>query len=200
MPDLSPIPENASRTVGDELSRAHQHTPTPSNHCLYGLVGDVARAGSEGTEANPHAIAVNFMAYLSCAIGCGPYLPIGNTWHHARIFTLHVGRSGRGRKGDAMSFVVRLDATVRNLSEALSPQLHRGGLSTREGLVALIHDGYRHGKQDMPPVEDKRLWVVESEFANVLQQMLLQNSMFERNYLPDKGQKKVEVGGHCWQD
>ena len=45
-----------------------------------------------------------------------------------------------------------------------------GGLSTREGLAALIHDGYRSGQQEVPAIADKRLWVVESEFANVLQQ------------------------------
>lgn len=144
--------------------------PTASQACLYGLVGDVARAGGDGTEANPHAIAVNFMAYLSCAVGCGPYLPVGNTWHHPRLFTLHIGRSGRGRKGDALSLVLRLDAAVRKLDEPYAPQLHRGGLSTREGLVALIHDGYRQGRLDIPTVDDKRLWVVESEFANVLHQ------------------------------
>jgi len=52
----------------------------------------------------------------------------------------------------------------------LAPQIHRGGLSSREGLVALIHDGYRHGGQVVAPVHDKRLWVVESEFSNVLHQ------------------------------
>ena len=33
-----------------------------------------------------------------------------------------------------------------------------------------MHDGYRQGRQDVPAIEDKRLWVVESEFANVLHQ------------------------------
>jgi len=33
-----------------------------------------------------------------------------------------------------------------------------------------MHDGYRQGRQDIPAIEDKRLWVVESEFANVLHQ------------------------------
>lgn len=150
--------------------QALDDAPTASQACLYGLVGDVARAGGDGTEANPYAIAVNFMAYLSCAVGCGPYLPVGNTWHHPRLFTLHIGRSGRGRKGDALSLVLRLDAVVRKLGEPYAPQLHRGGLSTREGLVALIHDGYRHGRLDIPAVDNKRLWVVESEFANVLHQ------------------------------
>ncbi|MDR7270659.1 putative DNA primase/helicase [Pelomonas saccharophila] len=144
--------------------------PVPDAACLYGLVGDVALEGSEGAETNPIAIAGNFIAYLSCAIGRTPHLAVGNTSHHARLFFLHVGRSGRGRKGDAVSLVTRIDELVRRKGRSLAPQIHRGGLSSREGLAALIHDGYRVGTQDVAAVEDKRLWVVESEFANVLQQ------------------------------
>ena len=149
---------------------AHRNAPQPDPACLYGLIGDVARAGSDGTETNAYAIAANFMAYLSCAVGRGVYLPVGNTRHHARLFCLHVGRSGRGRKGDAVSLVLRIDQALRAMDNAFAPQIHRGGLSTREGLAALIHDGYRQGRQDVPAIEDKRLWVVESEFANVLHQ------------------------------
>ena len=69
-----------------------------------------------------------------------------------------------------MSLVLRIDAALRIIDDAFVPQVHRGGLSTREGLAALIHDGYRQGRQDVPAIEDKRLWVVESEFANVLHQ------------------------------
>jgi hypothetical protein len=163
-------PSFGDEQIDDDSPHTHRNAPQPDPICLYGLVGNVARAGSEGTETNAHAIAANFMAYLSCAIGRGVYLPIGNTRHHTRLFCLHIGRSGRGRKGDAVSMVLRIDAALRAIDDAFVPQVHRGGLSTREGLAALIHDGYRQGRQDIPGIEDKRLWVVESEFANVLHQ------------------------------
>ena len=155
---------------GADADAQQAHAPVPDPACLYGLVGDVAREGSDGSETNPIAIAGNFLAYLSCAIGRAPYLAVGNTSHHPRIFFLHVGRSGRGRKGDAVSLVLRIDEALRAQAVELAPQIHRGGLSSREGLAALIHDGYRAGQQEVPAIEDKRLWVVESEFANVLQQ------------------------------
>ena len=148
----------------------HRNAPIPDRDCLYGLIGEIALSGSDGTETNPYAIAANFMAYLSCALGRRVYLPVGNTWHHARLFCLHIGRSGRGRKGDAVQLVMRIDQALRELDDRFAPQIHRGGLSTREGLVALMHDEYRQGKQEFPAIEDKRLWVVESEFANVLHQ------------------------------
>ena len=163
-------PQDATDDEDGATVVGHRNAPDADPACLYGLIGDVARAGSDGTETNACAIAANFMAYLSCAIGRGVYLPIGNTRHHARLFCLHIGRSGRGRKGDAVSLVLRIDQTLRAMDDAFAPQIHRGGLSTREGLVALMHDGYRQGRQDVPAIEDKRLWVVESEFANVLHQ------------------------------
>jgi hypothetical protein len=101
-------------------------------------LGSIARAGSDGTETNAYAIATNFMAYLSCAVGRGVYLPIGNTRHHARLFCLHIGRSGRGRKGDAVSLVLRIDAALRALDDALLELanqvlafLHQRGQATR---------------------------------------------------------------------
>ncbi len=149
---------------------SHRNSPAPDPACLYGLVGEVARAGSEGNESNPYAIATNFLVYLSCAIGRGTFLQIGNTEHHPRIFSLHVGRSGRGRKGDSLALVIKIDEFIRAHNPLLCPQIHRGGLSSREGLAALIHDGFQQGGQEVPGMDDKRLWVVESEFANVLQQ------------------------------
>lgn len=151
-------------------SQLHRNIPTADPKCLYGLVGDVALAGSDGNETNPFAIALNFLSYISCALGRGIYLPVGNTAHHPRLFGLHVGRSGRGRKGDSLSLVIKIHEAINSLDPCISPQIHRGGLSSREGLATLIHDGFKQGNQEVPAVEDKRLWVVESEFANILQQ------------------------------
>lgn len=162
--------QRRSATSAAGIDGRHRNVPQPAPECLYGLIGEIARAGSAGTEANAYAIAANLIAYLSCAVGRSVYLPIGNTWHHPRLFCLHIGRSGRGRKGDALSLVFRIDEALRAQDDSLTLQIHRGGLSSREGLVALIHDGYRQGRQEIPAVQDKRLWVVESEFANVLHQ------------------------------
>ena len=148
----------------------HRNAPRPDPACLYGLVGDVARAGGDTTEANPYAIAANLIAFMGCAVGRGPYMPIGNTWHHARMFMLHIGRSGRGRKGDAVALIGRIERALKALSQDATPQVHRGGLSSREGLVYLIHDGFKEGQTEVEPILDKRLLVIESEFANILHQ------------------------------
>lgn len=73
---------------GEESAVNHRNAPEAGTGCLYGLIGDVARAGSEGTETNAIAVAANLIAYLSCAAGRSAYLPIGNTRHHPRLFCL----------------------------------------------------------------------------------------------------------------
>ncbi len=165
---------NGDRPTPDDGPDHHRNAPRPDPACLYGLIGDIARAGSANTEANPYAIALNSMAYLSAAIGRGAFTYIGNSRHHARIFGLHVGRTGIGRKGDAASLIHRLDMSIRAADEAsgntTAPQVHTGGLSTREGLALMIHDGWKQGKNEVEPIHDKRLWVIESEFVNVLMQ------------------------------
>lgn len=144
--------------------------PKPDPAMFYGLVGDVANAAAKGTEVNPVSAAANFMSFLSANLGRDVYLSVGNTWHHCRVFTCHTGRTGRGGKGDAMSLNHRIRRRLEEVNAGLLGQTHTGGLSTREGLATLIHDGYKEGKTDVPPVDDKRLWVVETEFANVLHQ------------------------------
>ena len=149
----------------------HRNAPKPHPECLYGLIGEIARAGSKDTEANPYAIAASALAYFGVAVGRGPYFPIGDDCNHARLNFVHVGRSSRGRKGTAKKLVInRIAKAVKDLNVPLAPQIHTGGLSTREGLALMIHDGLTQGKDEVPPVEDKRLLVVESEFANVLVQ------------------------------
>lgn len=154
----------------DEFIDLHRNAPRPDPACLYGLIGDIARAGSADTEANPFAIAAAALAYLGAAVGRGPYMAVGDDWHHSNLFMQHVGRSARGRKGTAKKLVLRLAKAVKEIDEHLAPQIHRGGLSTREGLALLIHDGWMEGKTEVPAIDDKRLLVVESEFANILHQ------------------------------
>lgn len=160
----------ASDLFEEVFADTHRNAPRPDPACLYGLVRDVALAGSVNTEANPYAIAAAMLAYLGAALGRGPFMPIGDDWNHARLFLVHVGRSSRGRKGTAKKLIYRINNAVKAIDEFLVPQVHRGGLSTREGLALMIHDGYKDGKNEVPAIADKRLLVVESEFANILHQ------------------------------
>ena len=149
----------------------HRNAPKPHDGCLYGLAGDVARAAcAANREVNPHAAALAFMTVLAAGLGRGCYLAIGDDWHHPRLFALHVGRSGRGRKGTSTKLATRIARAMDDQHPDVAFQRHTGGLSSREGLVMKIHDGFKDGKNEVEPIHDKRLWVLESEFANTLHQ------------------------------
>ena len=167
--------ECTSEAIGNDC---HRNTPKPDPAMLYGLTGDVAEAGAKDSEANKFAVAASFMTFLSAAVGRYVALPIGDDVHHARLFMLHVGRSSKGRKGTATALTKKIIAAIEKKHEKTSGSyaapfcgnVHTGGLSTREGLALLIHDGIKQGKEEIPPIADKRLFVIESEFSNVLHQ------------------------------
>lgn len=147
--------------------------PTPDmDSMLYGIIGDIAYAASNGREVSPVAVALAAMSWLSAEVGPDIYLPIGDIKHHANLYTLHIGRSARGGKGESLGLVkrIRKNLQIDGIQSSISGQMHSGGLSSREGLIGAVHDGYKLNGEECPPVADKRLWIVESEFANVLVQ------------------------------
>ncbi|MEB8487282.1 MULTISPECIES: hypothetical protein [Acidithiobacillus] len=151
-----------------------QITPPPvpdTDAMLSGIIGEIARAGSDGKEVHPVAVAAACLSWLSAEIGPDICLPIGDTRHHVNLFTLHIGRSARGGKGESLGLVRRIRNTITfEREDNPCGQMHNGGLSSREGLAGAVHDGCRQGKEEVPAVDDKRLWIVEAEFSNVLAQ------------------------------
>ncbi len=146
--------------------------PVPTNAMFYGLLGRFAHCAALGTEVNPAAAMAGAMTWLTAAMGRNIGLFIGNSWHGIRINTVHVGRTSCGRKGDALGLLKRMVKFMETNADCakLLPRKHEGGLSSREGLAMLIHDSYRNGKEEIEGIEDKRLFVLEEEFANVLAQ------------------------------
>ena len=173
--------------------------PKPTKAMFYGLVGDIAREGAKGREVSKVSVALAFLSYLSAQTGRDLYIPIGDYRHPLHLFTLHVGRTAMGGKGESVQITRRIDQEIRNRvltwnqdqnekdgvlvdlkddgksdndeeKVRLLAFRHTGGLSTREGLTHFIHDQYSVGKDVIPAIEDKRLWVFEPEFQNVLAQ------------------------------
>lgn len=139
---------------------------------FHGPLGTLALRAADGTEVNPVAAMAAMLTWFGTSVGRNRAIAVGDGRHHLNLFTLHVGRSSRGGKGMALDLLKRVAKTIGHLDggDAIRPQMHTGGLSTREGLAFLIHDGFRSGNEDVPAVNDKRLVVIEPEFANVLAQ------------------------------
>jgi Protein of unknown function (DUF3987) len=150
--------------------------PRASEEVFASLPGRVVRLSERHTEAEPVAIAVQFLIGFGNAVGHGPRFFVGETPHHLNEFLAVVGTTSRARKGDSKN------AALRAIEEADPDWAHNigSGLSSGEGLIHAVRDpvtriatsGKEKGNEYLadPGVSDKRLLVVESEFSNALKQ------------------------------
>ena len=101
-----------------------------------------------------------------------PYYQVESDRHHPNLFGVLVGESAKGRKGTALT---RIRAVVSIADETWSSERFKGGLSSGEGLIHEVRDPVqkwdakeKHYETVDPGASDKRLMVVEPEFAGVL--------------------------------
>lgn len=140
----------------------------------YGLAGDLADAGSAGTEADPAGILVTTLTWASALIGARPVQYVGNSNHYARIFCVLVGASSKARKGTT-EWPVRRVMTQAEILDPISldgMRIRPGGLSSAEGLINVVRDEDGGGG-------DKRLLCIESEFGRVLRSMQRQGNTLD---------------------
>ena len=140
----------------------------PAAAAYHGLVGAIVQKLSPHTEADPVAILAQLLIGAGSLIGRGARYRVEATDHHPNEYLLIIGRTSKGRKGAALDHVMRLlEAADPRVSERTAT-----GLSTGEGIAWRLRDPQG---QD-PGVTDKRLLVIESEFAAVLKAAARDNS------------------------
>jgi hypothetical protein len=127
-----------------------------------GVLGDIATVADPGTEADKVGVYGSLLSAASALIGNDPHVMIGNTRHPLLVWTLLIGRTSTGRKGEATgtaSRIVRAAVSeVRDIEES--------GLSSGEGLIERIRDTM--DPEDEGGTMDKRLLVIETEMAMVM--------------------------------
>jgi hypothetical protein len=155
--------------------------PTIATTALHGLVGEFVALLIPHTEADPVAILVHFLVEVGSAMGRSAYYLVEADRHHTNLFALIVGSTSKARKGTSAG-------RVKQLLEIIDPQwvrsCFRTGLSTGEGLIwnvrdeiqGLVWTGTGASRQQVqgivdPGVEDKRLLVIEAEFARTISVM-----------------------------
>jgi phage/plasmid primase-like uncharacterized protein len=160
-------------------------TPWPilESDAFYGVAGEFAQAVAPYSEADPAGILLHMLVMSGCWIGAGPHALVEHQPHPPRLNALQVGRTASGRKGTAASH-------PKLLFSRLDPDWmkHRvkSGLSTGEGLTYLVRDqqmenvpikekGRHTGEFEAIVTDlgesDKRLLIIEPEFASVLKVM-----------------------------
>jgi hypothetical protein len=156
--------------------------PDPlADEAFHGLAGDVVRVLEPASEADPAALLFQGLVAFGNQVGRGPHFRVEADTHYTNEYVVLVGRTSKGRKG------VSWGQSLRPLAPAdatWATDRIQGGLSSGEGLIAAVCDpvttrqpvkekGRVVDYEDVvtnPGVADKRLLVLETEFANVLKQ------------------------------
>jgi hypothetical protein len=141
----------------------------------YGFIGKLMNVLSEGTEAIPEFMGAELLSFFSASIERGKvFVRFSSGKTEPRCNALLVADSGAGKGLSSKQFgAVKAHVKIREL---MAPE-HSGGLSTTEGLVARIKDRSEDEQGcSIEGVSDKRLFVSEEEFVNVLTQAKKGNS------------------------
>jgi hypothetical protein len=134
----------------------------PAAAAFGGLVGEIVHAVAPHTEADPVAILAQLLVAFGAAAGRGAHFAVEATRHHPNEFVVLVGDSAKARKGSSWDHVQRLLARADPTIAARTLT----GLSSGEGLIWAVRDPTGPD----PGPGDRRLLVVEPEFASVLKQ------------------------------
>ncbi len=148
---------------------------------FHGLAGELVNLIEPHTESDRAGLLVQLLIAVGNVIGRGPSFTVGGDQHYTNEFAVLVGATSKGRKGSSWS-------AIRGVVGQVDPAWFHGsiqaGLSSGEGLIWAVRDEIeatrpvRTGKGKPatesqivikdPGVSDKRLMVVESEFASTL--------------------------------
>lgn len=154
--------------------------PAPiDDAAYYGLAGDIVRTLGPQTEADPVALLIHVLVGVGNLVGRSPHFRVGGTSHHTNENAICVGKTSSARKGTAKSDTFNL---LGSIDPAWVENRVMAGLSSGEGLIWAVRDeiekqepiregrtitGYQTVIADKG-VDDKRLLVIEPEFASVL--------------------------------
>ena len=151
----------AGEAAADRSVSTLSGIPVLHPDALYGLAGELVSTIDPHTEASKAAVLISFLTAFGNAVGDGPYFVADGAKHPPRLFSVVVGTSSRSRKGTSWQ-------NVRNVMLRGDPvwteNRVQSGLSSGEGLITAVGDS----SANAGGVSDKRLQVVEEEFARVL--------------------------------
>jgi hypothetical protein len=190
---LNPDPRLSPEAEFEQVMQDNQHLvitdemPKPMRpEALHGILGHVVSCMAEQTEAPEESLLIHLLTYMGNWLGRSAVTYVGGKKHFNTLYSLIVGPTYKGRKGTAKSM-------VDDFAEALDPEWYnncvvgKSGYSTGEGLLWAIRDDrefYGKGGEPVtePGVEDKRLMIVEEEFAKTLKTASRPNNVLTAYY------------------
>ena len=142
--------------------RLSSQWPKPAPQAAFhGLAGEFVCLTEPHTEADPLALLAQFLVAFGTAAGRNAYYEVEASRHYPNEFVVLVGPSGKGRKGSSWDHV---EMALGHADPELVEERIVSGMSSGEGLIAEVRDVETDDGVD----QDKRLLVLEPEFAQVM--------------------------------
>lgn len=136
----------------------------PDEAAFFGLAGRITRLIEPHSEADPVALLAQILLVAGSLVGRTAYVGVEADRHYANFNVNLVGGTSKGRKGSSWGHA---EAIARSVDVGFGDRVE-SGLSSGEGLIDRVRDAGVDDAEGEQPAADKRLVVVESEFANVL--------------------------------
>ena len=156
------------------VQRESQWPDPIADDAFYGIAGEVVSIIEPHTEADISALLIQTLTAAGSIIGRGPHVRVEGDEHHANLFSVIVGQSAKARKGTSWGRVRKL---FEMLPDEWSARRVQSGLSSGEGVIWAVRDQV---DDDDPGVDDKRLCLIESEFAGLLRVMTRDGNIVSR--------------------
>lgn len=132
----------------------------PTREALHGLAGDVVRLIEPASEADPASLLLQFLVAVGNLIGRRPHFDVEGTQHTTNLYVVIVGTTSKGRKGTSWGRVRQL---LKEINPEWTDKRIQAGLVSGEGLIEAVADD--------DDKRDKRLLIMQDEFASVLKIM-----------------------------
>jgi hypothetical protein len=180
--ELSEIPLISSHVDVSEPDFKILPKPEIEMHRIHGFASRFVKLATADSEADPAAILLTFLVRFGVEIGRDPCFHISDTVHHGQLAAVIVGDSALSRKGTSAKPIQKL-FDYENLygpdTLKFKPARHSSGpFSSGEGIIYAVRDPVlswcKKGKDknttviEDPGEKDKRLFVLDEEFAGVL--------------------------------
>ena len=176
----------------DEEDRKEIQPPQKIDEAAYyGLAGDIVKIIEPNSETDPVAILMNFLTAFGSIIGEKPYFEVEASKHRTKLFCVLVGRTSKARKGTSWDY-------IKYVFDGIDPEWSSQittGLSSGEGLIWAVRDPIVKKEplnKKIPTgdfievvldqgIEDKRVLVVEPEFASTLRVLAREGNTLSPN-------------------
>lgn len=169
IPTLCPTEESPS----EGESEVHNWPTLDQAAIPNGIVADFLDLACSNSEADPAAVLATFLVRFGIECGTAPHAMVGDARHTTRSNCVIVGDSSKSRKGTSAGPVKSI------FSDLNCCRTSPGPLSSGEGIIYAVRDEVREWRINKntsagewvisdPGIEDKRLFVMDEEFANAL--------------------------------